>query len=78
VLSNLFFQTNLVISRVEYPTCEDGIINQYETDIDCGGKNCPKCLRGEQCLVNSDCSSLHCDEGVCGTRIVLISLAYAY
>src|SRR5262249_26744832 len=24
-------------------TCSDGIMNQGETDIDCGGPNCPKC-----------------------------------
>eukprot|EP00494_Astrolonche_serrata_P022041 UN22296 len=27
-----------------FPMCEDGILNQDETDIDCGGENCGPCV----------------------------------
>jgi len=43
------------------PTCYDGIQNQDETDIDCGGKICPKCPLGKRCKVDEDCMSGYCD-----------------
>jgi hypothetical protein len=36
------------------PTCNDGIKNQGEIQIDCGGDNCPPCAA---CIYDSDCSS---------------------
>jgi len=36
-------------------TCRDGIINQDETDIDCGGIICPKCEDGMMCNTDEDC-----------------------
>lgn len=47
------------------PTCIDGILNQDETDIDCGGPNCDGCDAGERCLIGSDCQSLSCQGGTC-------------
>ncbi len=46
-------------------TCEDGMLNQDETDIDCGGVVCPACIDGQACLVDEDCTSTVCSEGVC-------------
>jgi hypothetical protein len=46
-------------------TCEDGMLNQDETDIDCGGVVCPACIDGQACLVDEDCTSTVCTEGVC-------------
>ena len=47
------------------PTCDDGIQNQDETDVDCGG-GCPEaCDESEGCLVNSDCVSGVCESDVC-------------
>ncbi|CAF1390095.1 unnamed protein product, partial [Adineta steineri] len=44
------------------PTCEDGIKNQDETDVDCGGATCtPKCLPQHGCSSNSDCISNNCN-----------------
>lgn len=34
-----------------------------ESDIDCGGENCPKCVEGKTCKVSSDCAS-----GICKTN----------
>ncbi|MBU0907035.1 MAG: M64 family metallopeptidase [Nanoarchaeota archaeon] len=48
-------------------TCQaDGIMNNYETDIDCGGRNCPDCENGKTCKVSTDCLSGYCTwDGVC-------------
>jgi hypothetical protein len=53
--------------------CNDGVKDQNETDVDCGGpgdpnKNrpaCPPCARGLACMVNNDCQSELCADGVC-------------
>jgi len=42
------------------PNCSDGIKNQDETDVDCGGTVCPPCGDGATCNVASDCTSGHC------------------
>jgi len=45
------------------PSCSDNSINQDESDINCGGRVCPRCSNGFSCNINSDCLS-----GVCGTN----------
>lgn len=50
----------------ESETCSDGIKNQDETDIDCGG-SCPLCEDGRNCSVDSDCISSWCYNGTCQT-----------
>ncbi len=52
-------QTNTCTS----PTCTDGVQNQDETDVDCGGALCPTCDNGEMCMVGTDCTSMVCDPG---------------
>jgi uncharacterized repeat protein (TIGR01451 family) len=47
------------------PTCSDGIKNQTETDVDCGGSTCGKCANGKACLAAADCTSATCTAGVC-------------
>ena len=47
-------------SRCKSPSCTDGVKNQDETDIDCGG-SCPKCRDNKHCDVDDDCSSGDCD-----------------
>ncbi|MDN5327832.1 MAG: hypothetical protein PWP03_470 [Candidatus Woesearchaeota archaeon] len=47
-----------------FPTCDDGIKNQDETDVDCGG-SCSKCPAGKSCISDSDCITNYCYEGVC-------------
>jgi len=41
------------------PTCSDGVQNGTETDVDCGG-SCPPCAATKHCVVNADCTSVHC------------------
>lgn len=47
------------------PNCSDGIQNQDEADIDCGGICGATCEPGEDCFNNSDCTSGDCTERVC-------------
>ncbi len=44
----------------QVPTCLDNVQNQDETDVDCGGSNCPPCPPTDTCSAPGDCSS-----GVC-------------
>jgi hypothetical protein len=52
-------------AQVPVPTCNDGIQNQNESDVDCGGGNCPLCGVGHTCVVNTDCNSFVCVSGTC-------------
>ena len=45
--------------------CTDGRANKAETDIDCGGADCPACAVGGRCLVSGDCESQACVGSVC-------------
>jgi hypothetical protein len=48
------------------PTCSDGVRNDSETGIDCGGPpSCPRCPDGQHCKVPSDCQSDVCWTGIC-------------
>lgn len=51
-------------NTVSMPTCSDGLKNQTETAVDCGG-GCDPCGNGQQCQQHSDCVSLNCNAGVC-------------
>lgn len=42
-------------------TCDDGIRNQGESDVDCGGPNCSRCTVGEICRDTSDCDGGACE-----------------
>lgn len=41
--------------RCLLPTCSNQMQDVNETDVDCGGPDCPKCMAGEACLNNADC-----------------------
>jgi hypothetical protein len=45
-------------------TCNDGIKDGNETDVDCGG-SCPGCPNSEDCNVGGDCQSGYCNSGKC-------------
>jgi len=45
--------------------CTDGIRNDSETDVDCGGPNCSACGPGGECLLPGDCDSGVCLGGIC-------------
>ena len=42
------------------PSCMDAVKNGTETDLNCGGTMCPKCVDGRACVAGTDCAS-----GVC-------------
>ncbi len=42
------------------PTCKDGILNQKETDIDCGGPNCPPCPTCDDGVMNGEEEGVDC------------------
>lgn len=52
---------------VVVPTCDDGIMNGNETDVDCGGNCLPnkKCHDGLRCNIGSDCNSGVCKLNIC-------------
>ncbi|MBK9261793.1 MAG: hypothetical protein IPM54_18575 [Polyangiaceae bacterium] len=45
--------------------CTDTVKNGIETDVDCGGLQCPRCSAGATCTVDQDCKSLICSGGIC-------------
>jgi len=48
------------------PSCADGMRNQDETEIDCGGSTaCPRCALNQSCKRDSDCLSGKCTGGRC-------------
>ncbi len=47
-------------------SCTDGLINQDESDVDCGGATCAGCSVGFACRADADCSSANaCLFGIC-------------
>jgi hypothetical protein len=46
------------------PSCDNTILDQDETDVDCGG-SCDPCADGAGCMVGADCQSLVCSSGSC-------------
>ncbi|MFW5879069.1 MAG: hypothetical protein ACOCVR_04540, partial [Myxococcota bacterium] len=53
-----------VCSESEY-TCDNGVKDGYETDIDCGSDACPPCGDGFFCEFDADCEWENCEDGVC-------------
>jgi len=49
------------------PTCNNGMKDQDETDIDCGGLICNPCTGEKSCILNRDCYSNYCKDAICGT-----------
>ena len=47
------------------PTCDDGLENGDETDVDCGGACGPSCGPGESCKVDLDCKGELCSGSFC-------------
>lgn len=46
-------------------SCEDGLVNQDETDVDCGGAVCGPCADGLLCTADEDCVVASCILGTC-------------
>jgi hypothetical protein len=52
-------------------SCQDGVKDGTETDVDCGGSLCLPCANGRTCHADADCTSAHCDPAVHTCRSVL-------
>ena len=53
-------------AQVIAANCVDGIQNQGETDVDCGGMNmCPRCADGKTCTNGGDCQNSSCSGNIC-------------
>lgn len=55
---------DIIVPSEGEETCYDGILNQDETDTDCGG-SCKKCSSEKKCEANSDCESNICSDNIC-------------
>ena len=53
------------LAPVPCPSCSDSQMNGDETDVDCGGGDCPPCTDGLMCAAGSDCQSGVCQGGIC-------------
>jgi hypothetical protein len=58
-------EDTVVMTSEPAPTCEDGIKNQDESDVDCGGATCPACADGSVCGEDSDCAIASCIDLTC-------------
>ena len=47
--------------------CVDGVKNGSESDVDCGGADCPACKPEQSCVVNGDCIAGDCTSGRCAS-----------
>jgi hypothetical protein len=47
--------------------CTNGVRDGFESDIDCGGGQCPVCPNGRRCYASTDCQSGLCAAGQCST-----------
>ena len=56
--------TICVASRCISPTCNNGVKDGNESDVDCG-VSCLLCASGQQCVTSDDCQSNVCLENVC-------------
>ncbi|MCA9622872.1 MAG: hypothetical protein KC731_27825, partial [Myxococcales bacterium] len=43
------------------PQCMNGVVDGTETDVDCGGAECPACDNGDICVEGADCTSGFCE-----------------
>ncbi|MBN2191506.1 MAG: hypothetical protein JW751_01715 [Polyangiaceae bacterium] len=51
-----------VINLCAAAECSDEVKNGDETDLNCGGPDCPACSVGQVCLADRDCSTRNCGE----------------
>jgi hypothetical protein len=53
-------------AQIALPACNDGVKNQGETDVDCGGSTiCLRCGVGKTCGGGGDCTTGTCSGGTC-------------
>jgi hypothetical protein len=47
--------------------CDNGKLDNSETDVDCGGSLCVPCDIGSLCGEGADCTSGFCESGICAS-----------
>ncbi|HEY2746923.1 MAG TPA: hypothetical protein VGL86_20010 [Polyangia bacterium] len=52
---------NLTTNSCAASDCGDGVRDDQETDVDCGGPSCPGCATGQSCSANGDCANQLCN-----------------
>lgn len=65
------YYSNYLKVKFLAPSCFDGIKNNDETGIDCGGE-CGAC-DGESCSLNGACADDNCSSGICGSDCRCVS-----
>ncbi|MEW6272988.1 MAG: hypothetical protein AB1689_27235, partial [Thermodesulfobacteriota bacterium] len=61
-------RSRLTLTRgiaVDCPRCDDGVRNDLETGVDCGGGLCAACGVGQGCQQDADCATGLCSGGTC-------------
>ena len=63
------------------PTCDDGIQNNDETGVDCGGEECPACPTCEDGIQNGsetgvDCGGPECDVCICTANELILTITF--
>ena len=48
-------------------SCGNTVKDGNETDVDCGGNECPKCIDGKVCIATTDCAGNGCIDQKCAT-----------
>jgi len=56
---------NATSKHCDAPSCSDTVLNQDESDADCGGSKCPHCANTFKCRDASDCQSGVCQAKLC-------------
>jgi hypothetical protein len=58
-------------------SCADGVANQDESDVDCGGSCAAKCVAGQKCGGNSDCGTGSCQASRCVLALCVGGASFA-
>jgi hypothetical protein len=68
---------HIVLMTVIEFSCEDEMLNNGESDVDCGGGNCEaRCSSGKTCRDYSDCKSGVCTSSICRMSSQLTIFVY--
>ena len=55
----------VIATTIQADTCNNGIKDANEADVDCGNSCFALCQNGMKCLNDFDCDSFKCDKTVC-------------
>jgi hypothetical protein len=47
------------------PPCQNGVKDDNESDVDCGGGTCPRCALNKTCSSRDDCATALCSGQMC-------------